>query len=112
MLFDGEESFEKQSESAASARSAASYNSGLEDGIAIGKRDSADKVKEQNRQILELNYRIKRLTEQLAVEAALLLLANQRSDIRIRDLSQENEKNNKENTFLTRQVTLLTGELK
>ena len=77
----------------------------LAEGIEIGKQESADKIEEQKEQI-------NRLSEQLALEAAHLLLANQRSDIRIRDLSQENEKNNKENTFLTRQVTLLTGELK
>ena len=75
------------------------------------KRDSEAKLEEQDRQIKERDERIKKLTEQLALEAAHLLLSNQRSDIQISTLSEENKKYTKDNTLLTDQVKLLTEQL-
>ena len=59
----------------------------LAEGIEIGKQESADKIEEQDQQIKEQKERINRLSEQLALEAAHLLLANQRSDLRARLIS-------------------------
>ena len=50
----------------------------LVEGIEIGKQESADKIEEQDQQIKEQKERINRPSEQLALEAAHLLLANQR----------------------------------
>ena len=57
-------------------------NKALEEGIEIGKQESADEIEEQDQQIKEQKERIKRLSEQLALEAAHLSLANQRRDLR------------------------------
>ena len=50
---------------------------GLEEGIEIAKQESAEKSKEWDTLIKEQNSQIKRLTEELALEAAHLLLAGQ-----------------------------------
>ena len=59
----------------------------LAEGIEIGKQESADKIEEQDQEIKEQKERINRLSEQLALEAAHLLLANQHSDLRARSIS-------------------------
>ena len=59
----------------------------LAEGIEIDEQESADKIEEQDQQIKELKERINRLSEQLVLEAAHLLLANQRSDLRATPIS-------------------------
>ena len=79
----------------------------LAEGIEIGKQESADKIEEQKEQI-------NRLSEQLALEAAHLLLANQRSDLRARlisTLTADADRQREENTRLEQRVALLTGQL-
>ena len=63
----------------------------LEEGIEIGKKESADKIKQQDTRIKEQTSQIKKLTEQLAQEAAHLLLANQLSDLLTEQLAQKKE---------------------
>ena len=45
------------------------------------RRESADKIKEQDQQIKEQKSQIERLTNRLAVNSAHLLLEGQRSDL-------------------------------
>ena len=52
--------------------------SSLEEGIEIGKRESAEQIKEQDTLIKK---QIKQLIAEFALEAAHLLLAGQRSDL-------------------------------
>ena len=97
-----------------SNRTATAYHRGYATGVEFGRRESADIIEQQNRQIGELNDRIKRLTEQLALEAAHLSLANQRTDlcaIQISTLSEESNKHQEEKTRLKEQLTLLAGQL-
>ena len=94
---------------------------GVEEGIAIGKRGSAEKIVDQNTQIKERDQtinkqekQIKRLTDQLALEAAHLLLAGQRSHLSatsISSLTADNNRQREENAGLEQQVALLTGQL-
>ena len=88
----------------------------LAEGIEIGKQESADsdKIEDQDQQIKEQKERINRLSEQLALEAAHLLLANQRSDLRARSISTltaDADRQREENTRLEQRVALLTGQL-
>ena len=94
---------------------------GVEEGIEIGKRESAEKIEDQNTLIKERDIKIKkqekqinRLTDQLALEAAHLLLAGQRSDLSATSMSTltaDNNRQREENARLEKQVALLTGQL-
>ena len=80
-------------------------------GIQIGKRESAEKIKEQETLIKERNSQVKRLTAELALEAARLLLAarvaGQHSDLSasfISALNLDNNRQRKENAQLEQWV--------
>ena len=93
----------------------------VEEGIQIGKRELAEKIEDQNTLIKERDIKIKkqekqinRLTDQLALEAAHLLLAGQRSDLSATSMSTltaDNNRQREENARLEKQVALLTGQL-
>ena len=83
-------------------RTEGARNKALEEGIEIGKQESADKMEEQDQQIRKQKERIKRLSKQLALEAAHLSIANQCSDLRasqISTLTKDNKKQKEENLF-------------
>ena len=95
-------------------RTEGARNKALAEGIEIGKQESADKIEEQDQQIKEQKERINRLSKQLALEAAHLLLANQRSDLRATSISTliaDADRQREENTRLEQRVALLTGQL-
>ena len=100
---------------------------GIEEGIKICQRESAEKILGQNTLIKERDKKssleeagetnqllIKRLTDQLALETARLLLAGQRSDLSatlISALTADNNRQREANARLEQQVALLTGQL-
>ena len=87
---------------------------GLEEGIEIGKRGSAEKIKAQDTLIKEQNSQIKRLIAELALESGHLLLAGQRSDLSATLISAhtaDNRRQCEETTKLEQRVALLTGQL-
>ena len=97
-----------------SARTAGTRNKAIAEGIELGRRESADKIREQDQVIQEQKERIKRLTEQLALETAHFLLADQRSEISAASasaLSADCARLRGENSQLEQRVTNLTDQL-
>ena len=91
------------------ARQEAAIKQGLEEGIEIGKQESAGKIKERDTLIKTQNSHIKQLTAELVLEAAHLLPAGQQSDLSatsISSLTADNNRQRGENAQLEPRVSL------
>ena len=88
-------------------RTAKARKKGLEEGIEIGKQESAGKIKERDTLIKTQNSHIKQLTAELVLEAAHLLPAGQQSDLSatsISSLTADNNRQRGENAQLEQRV--------